>query len=45
MKMPRNSDRSGSVMLEFTLTAVPLIFANVSLVWMCLGMWQYHTLA
>ena len=45
MKMPRNSDRSGSVMLEFTLTAVPLIFVNVSLVWMCLGMWQYHTLA
>lgn len=41
----RVAARSGSVMLEFALTGVPLIFVMVSLVWMCLGMWQYHTLA
>jgi hypothetical protein len=32
-------------MLEFTVTALPLIFVLVSVVWMCLGMWEYHTLA
>jgi hypothetical protein len=32
-------------MLEFTLTALPLLFIVISLWWMCMGMWQYHTLA
>ena len=32
-------------MLEFTLTAIPLLFVIISLGWMCMGMWQYHTLA
>jgi hypothetical protein len=32
-------------MLEFTLTAIPLLFVIISLVWICMGMWQYHTLA
>jgi Flp pilus assembly protein TadG len=37
--------RRGSAMLEFTLTGVPLLFVIVSLGWMSMGMWQYHTLA
>ena len=37
--------RSGSMLIEFTLTSIPLMFVVVSSVWMCLGMWQYHTLA
>jgi Flp pilus assembly protein TadG len=32
-------------MLEFALVSIPLIFAIISLVWVCIGMWQYHTLA
>lgn len=35
----------GSVMLEFTLCAIPLIFVIISLFWMGMGMWEYHTLA
>jgi Flp pilus assembly protein TadG len=37
--------RTGSVMLEFALTGTPLLFVILSLVWMSIGMWQYHTLA
>jgi hypothetical protein len=32
-------------MVEFTLAAVPMIFATMSVVWIGLGMWEYHTLA
>lgn len=32
-------------MLEFVLTSIPLIFSVVSLLWLCIGIWQYHTLA
>jgi hypothetical protein len=32
-------------MLEFSMTAVPLLFVIISLGYMALGMWQYHTLA
>lgn len=39
------SSHRGSVMLEFTLCAIPLIFVIISLFWMGMGMWQYHTLA
>jgi len=31
-------------MIEFTMTAVPLVFVAISAVWICLGMWEYHTL-
>ena len=41
----KNASRRGSVMLEFALTAIPLLFVIVSLVSICIGMWQYHTLA
>ncbi|MGD0362671.1 MAG: TadE/TadG family type IV pilus assembly protein [Bryobacteraceae bacterium] len=34
----------GNALLEFTLTAIPLIFAMVSVVQMSFGMWNYHTL-
>lgn len=37
--------RRGSAMLEFVLAGVPLLFIIISLCWMCLGMWQYHTVA
>ena len=46
MKMSRSdSQRRGSTMLEFTITGVPLILTLISLFWMALGMWQYHTIA
>jgi hypothetical protein len=32
-------------MLEFVLTALPVTFVIISLTWMAIGMWQYHTLA
>lgn len=41
----RTSSRSGLVIVEFTLYAIPLIFVIFSLFWMSMGMWQYHTLA
>ncbi|HEY3826233.1 MAG TPA: TadE family protein [Bryobacteraceae bacterium] len=45
MKPIRDSRRRGSAFLEFALVTAPLIFIVVSLVWMCIGMWEYHTLA
>ncbi len=44
MTFSPESSRRGSTMLEFVLTAIPLMFAIVSLTWMGIGMWQYHTL-
>ena len=42
--MPRaGRPQRGSVMLEFVLVAIPLLFVVVSLWWMCFGMWQYQT--
>jgi hypothetical protein len=38
------SSRRGSAMVDFALTVIPLMFVIVSLTWMCIGMWQYHTL-
>jgi hypothetical protein len=32
-------------MVEFVLTAIPVLFVVISLTWMAIGMWQYHTLA
>ena len=31
-------------MLEFALTSIPLVFVLFSVVWMGIGMWEYHTL-
>jgi len=39
------SSRRGQAMLEFTLVALPFLFVIISLFWMSLGMWEYHTLA
>jgi hypothetical protein len=38
------SRQGGSVMLEFCLVSVPIVFVVVSLIWMCMGMWQYQTM-
>ncbi len=35
---------SGSIMLEFALTGVPMIFMWISIVQMALGMWNYDVL-
>jgi hypothetical protein len=32
-------------MVEFVLTAIPILFVSISLVWMGVGVWEYHTLA
>jgi len=37
--------RKGSVVVEFTLVGIPLIFALISIVEMSRGMWIYHTQA
>jgi Flp pilus assembly protein TadG len=39
------SSRRGSVMVEFVLCVIPLIFVVISLFWMGMAMWEYHTLA
>jgi Flp pilus assembly protein TadG len=39
------SSRRGSIMVEFTLCAIPLLFVVISLFWLSMGMWEYHTLA
>ena len=39
------SSRRGSAMVDFALTVIPLMFVIISLTWMGIGMWQYHTLA
>ena len=31
--------------MEFTLVAIPMIFAMISIVEICRGMWDYHSLA
>ena len=38
----RNARQSGSMLLEFTLVGVPLIFLLVSVFELCRGMWTYH---
>lgn len=37
--------RRGSTMVEFVMVAIPLLFVVISLLWMCIGMWQYHTVS
>jgi hypothetical protein len=37
--------RRGSVMFEFVLTAIPMVFIVISVQWICMGIWEYHTLA
>jgi Flp pilus assembly protein TadG len=37
--------RNGSALIEFTLVAIPLIFIQISIVEICRGMWDYHSLA
>ncbi|HTQ53708.1 MAG TPA: TadE/TadG family type IV pilus assembly protein [Bryobacteraceae bacterium] len=43
--MRRNSYRRGNTLIEFTLAAIPLIFIQISVVEICRGMWDYHSLA
>jgi Flp pilus assembly protein TadG len=37
--------RKGSSAVEFTLAAIPMLFVQISLVEICRGMWDYHSLA
>lgn len=37
--------RAGNTILEFSLVAIPVLFMQFSLVEMCRGMWNYHSLA
>jgi Flp pilus assembly protein TadG len=41
----KTGSRRGSVMVEFTLCAIPLMFGTFSVFWIGMGMWEYHTLA
>ena len=44
--MARSADRErGSAILEFLLAGIPLIFLQLVIVEVCLGLWSYHTLA
>jgi hypothetical protein len=38
------TSRRGSTMVEFVLSTIPLLFVSISLVWMAMGTWEYHTL-
>ncbi len=42
--MWRERKQSGSVMLEFTLVGIMLMFVWISIVQMSIGMWQYSTM-
>ncbi len=35
----------GNAIIEFALVSIPLIFIMISIVEMCRGMWDYHSLA
>jgi Flp pilus assembly protein TadG len=37
--------RRGNALVEFSLAAIPLIFIQISIVEICRGMWDYHSLA
>ena len=41
----RLGSRKGNAAIEFTLAAIPLIFIQISIVEICRGMWDYHSLA
>ncbi|MGA2134452.1 MAG: TadE/TadG family type IV pilus assembly protein [Bryobacteraceae bacterium] len=41
----RAKNRKGNAIVEFTLAAIPLIFMQISVVEICRGMWDYHSLA
>ncbi|MGC9951579.1 MAG: TadE/TadG family type IV pilus assembly protein [Bryobacteraceae bacterium] len=43
--MRRARSRKGNAIVEFTLVAIPLIFIQISIVEICRGMWDYHSLA
>jgi len=43
--MKRNGKRKGSTLIEFTLVAVPMIFALISAFEIARGMWIYGTIA
>src|ERR1700740_748347 len=43
--MRKLGGRRGKTAIEFTLAAIPLIFAQISVVEICRGMWDYHSLA
>jgi hypothetical protein len=40
---PRNGRRGNSI-IEFTLVAIPLIFALIATVYLSIGLWEYDTL-
>jgi Flp pilus assembly protein TadG len=37
--------KRGNSVIEFTLAAIPMLFVQISLVEICRGMWDYHSLA
>ena len=43
--MRRHKHRKGNAIIEFTLVAIPLMFVQISIVEICRGMWDYHSLA
>lgn len=43
--MRRRQNSTGNAIIEFTLVAIPVIFAMISIVEICRGMWDYHSLA
>jgi len=45
MKSRRNRGQAGSVLLEFTLIGIPLMFLVISIVEMSRGMWVYASVA
>lgn len=43
--MRHGAGRRGNAIIEFTLVAIPLLFIQISIVEICRGMWDYHSLA
>ncbi|HWD00235.1 MAG TPA: TadE family protein [Candidatus Sulfopaludibacter sp.] len=42
--MARRKGQTGSAIVEFTMTGIPMMFVVISMVQMAIGMWNYHTL-
>ncbi len=42
---PSSRRRSGQSLLEFTLLGIPMVFITISVVYVSIAMWQFHSLA
>jgi hypothetical protein len=42
---PRSNPRSGQALVEFAIVGIPAVFLSLTLFWLPVALWRYHTLA